>query len=221
MKDAPRKQKPRDEVSLTFLVYTRGLPTSVALREHSLQFTDDEFKPVAQTPGLINGVFGLFSKQQALVAASKWGRDHENSRSGSDRVLLLDVNYKIENYHLTREQIRPEILEKTGWLHFERLASTYREEIREQWLKWIARDFNDAYVTALRGQEIALTDLARRHPKYVARMMTEDQTIRAVVHPVRPLISPDSIILTATVRDDPKYFAEAHVRFLPLISVVV
>ena len=218
-----RKKKPANEVGLTFAVYSRGLPASgvINLREHSLHYCDDEFRPVEQTPGLINGVFGIASKQQVLVAASAWAKKNEFAASGANRVLLVDVNYKIEDYKKTRDQLTASIVAETGWVHFERLATTYREEVKETWLGWMRRDYNDQYIASLARSEVSLLEIARRHPKYISRMMQEDPNIRAIVHPVRPLLSPDMVILTATVRYKPEYFGEANVRFLPNIKVVI
>ncbi len=216
------KVKPANEVSLAFLAYTRGIPQSrqVLLRDCSLKFVDDDFKPVEPAPGLITGVFGLASKQQALVAAARWSREREHSASGNNRVLLVDVNYKIENYSLTRSQLTEDIVRQSGWVHMERLSSKYRKDLLEQWLQWIRRDYNDDYARNLEFGEVSLLELARRHPKYVFRMM-ENPSIRAVIHPVRPAIAKDVVLLAATVRYQPEYFGDALVRFTTDVSVVV
>ena len=33
-----------------------------------------------------------------------------------------------------------DILESTGWLHLDRIASSFRDEIKETWLDWIRKD---------------------------------------------------------------------------------
>lgn len=217
------KVKPANEVSLSFLVFTRGIPQSrqIRLSECGLEFVDDDFKPVGKAKGLISGVFGLASKQQALVVAARWSREREYSASGENRVLLADVNYKIENYNLTRNQITAEILEQTGWLHMERTASKFRKDLTEQWLKWIRRDYTADYARILADDEVSLLELAQRHPKYVYRMMKENPGIRAIIHPVRPAIAPDVVLLAATVRYEPAYFGQAHVRFTTDVCVVI
>ncbi|HWS26704.1 MAG TPA: hypothetical protein VN259_09070 [Xanthomonadales bacterium] len=217
------KVKPANEVSLSFLVFTRGIPTSreIRLRDCGLEFLDENNHPVKPASGLISGVFGLASKQTALVVAAQWSKEREYSASGDNRVLLVDVNYKIDNYSLTRSQINSEILEKTGWLHMERIASKFRQEITEKWLRWIRRDYTDDYARILEQDEVSLLSLAQRHPKYVLRMMKEDPSIRAIVHPVRPAISPDVVLLAATVRYEPAYFGKALVRFTADVSVTI
>lgn len=220
-KNEKPKQKPANEVLLAFLVHTRGVPKSnqVKLSDCTLEYVDDESRPVKQGKGLITGVFGLSSKQQALVAAARWSREREYATSGSNRVLMADVNYKIDNYDLTRNQLTAEIVEQTGWMHMERIASKYRKVLTEQWIAWIRRDFNNDYARSL--DEVPLLELARRHPKYIARMMKESPHLRAIIHPVRPAIAPDVILLAATVRYEPQFFGEAHVRFTNNISVAI
>ncbi len=219
----PKPQKPANEVSLAFLAFTRGVPKSnqIRLSDCALEYVDDEYRPVKPPSGLITGVFGLASKQQALVAAARWSKEREYSPAGNNRVLLVDVNYKIENYSLTRSQLTADLVDQTGWVHMERLSSKHRKDLTVMWLQWIRRDYNDDYARILADDEIPLLELARRHPKYVHRMMEESPAIRAVIHPVRPAIAPDMVLLGATVRYNPAYFGEAHVRFTADVSVVI
>jgi hypothetical protein len=51
--------------------------------------------------------------------------------------------------------------------------------------------------------------------------MAENPHIRAIVHPVNPVISPDSLLLAATVRYEPEFFGVAQVRFTSGVSVVI
>lgn len=214
-------QKPANEVSLSFLAQARGLPKKIELSDCNLSFYGESGKAVKPVPGLITGVFGLSSKQQALVAAARWSKEREYSPTGSNRVLMVDVNYKIENYSLTRNQLTEDLVAQTGWLHMERIASKYRKEIVAKWIEWIRQDFNDTYASSLVASDTSLLELARMHPRYVFRTMEENPGIRAIIHPVNPVIATDSVLLAATVRYNPEFFGVAHVRFTTGISVVI
>lgn len=207
--------KLRNMVSLSFLVYTRDIPSRVVLRDHSLQFEGCESDP----GDLITGVYGTPSKQMALVCAATWSRERGSSSSGSNRILMLDTNYRVDNYDLTRAQAREEIVEKTGWLHLDRIASSYREEIKAQWLGWLAADAPHGVVA--RVQDLSLADIAQRYPQYVRKMMLQDPGLRGIVHPVNPQIDPTVVLWAATVRYESDRFEGPVVRFLPQVDVVV
>lgn len=206
--------KLRNMVSLAFLVYAKGVPEKVELKDHSLQFVDSG----SFSSGLITGVYGSHSKQMALVCAANWSRQRSGS-SGLNRILMLDANYRVDNYDLTRTQVRADTLEKTGWLHLDRVAASFRDEIKEQWLAWIAS--SSAPGVAARMSDMSLIDIAQKMPRCVARMLDENPDIRGIVHPVSPTIDPSVVLWVATVRYESDRFEGATVRFLPQVEVVL
>lgn len=213
------KVKAPDQVAISFLVFSKGMPSKIALHDHSLACVDDAGQPVKQLPGTITGVFGMYSRQRALERASRWSASHEGKSAGPDRILLLDAHYKVDNFSLTREQLRETTLAQTGWLHFERIQADYRDELKAMWINWIRRDFNAEHANSLK--DVSFFDIARTHPRYISKMMRQDDRIKVIVHPVRMAFAPDDVILGATVRLDPERFADAKIRFLPDIKVSI
>lgn len=132
---------------------------------------------------------------------------------------MLDANYKVDNYDLTRSQVRRETLEQTGWLHLDRVSTSFREELKEQWLTWIRADAPHGVANRLR--ELSLADIAQQYPRYVDHMFKERPEIRGIVHPVNPVIDPSVVLWVATVRYDADRFEGATVRFLPQIEVAL
>jgi hypothetical protein len=132
---------------------------------------------------------------------------------------MVDVNYRIDNYALTREQARPDLLAQTGWLHMDRIASSFRDEIRESWVDQIVRDQGTSVAGGLAN--MSLVDIAARYPKYVALMMKKDKSLRGVVHPVHPTIDSGVTLWVATVRYDKERFEHATVRYLPQVNVII
>jgi hypothetical protein len=205
--------KARNMVGLSYLVLTRGIPDEVRLKDHSLDFIGGD-----SSGDFVTGVNGTHSKQMALVAGARWTREHEG-RPGNNRILILDVNYLVDNYSLTREQTRPDSLKKTGWLHLDRVAADFREEIKEEWLQWIRKDFS--VEAAEIAQNDSLPDIALKYPKYIKKMMRANADIRGVVHPVYPTIDPSICLWVATTRYEKERFDAPVMRYLPQVTVKI
>lgn len=203
--------KLRNMVSLAFLVHCKDIPEEVALREQGLSYVGGE----KSSDDLITGVYGSHSKQMALVCAATWSRE----RAGKSRILMLDANYKVDHYDLTRSQVRPDTLEKTGWLHLDRVAASFRDFIKSEWLKWLEPQLAPGVLAKL--DDLSLADIAQRYPKYVNQIMKDHPEIKGVVHPVHPTIDPSVALWVATVRYEADRFEQPTVRFLPQVKVIV
>lgn len=204
--------KVRDVISLSFLVLASEFPKKVKLKENSLAYVRADENP----SDLITGVYGSNSKQAALVMASRWSRLNEDSE-GVNRALLLDVDYLIDNYVLTRDQTVEETLILTGWLHFDRIASSYRDELKGIWLDWISKDMSPA--AAEMYQKVTFNELALKHPEYIKKMFKKFPFINGIVHPVVSTLDPKQILWAATIRYDKSRLSNASMRFLPQVSV--
>jgi hypothetical protein len=206
--------KLRDMAALSFLAFTKNIPNTIELKKLNLGFLGE--KPDEEN--FITGVCGTHSKQVALVMAAKWTRE-QAANEVFNRVLMVDVNYHVDNYILTREQTRRDTLAQTGWLHMDRMATGFRDEVKEMWLDWI--DKESAFGVAQRLEDQSLLDIAVQHPKYVRRLMAENPSIKGIVHPVNPTLDPKTCIFAATVRYEPERFHGAVARFLPRVKVIV
>ena len=209
--------KLRDMAALSFLIHTKDIPKEITLNDHSLSFIGSQ-ESLFDAENIITGVYGAYSKQVALVMASRWSSDRVG-KEGLNRILMLDVNYKIDNYSLTREQTRKDILEQTGWLHMDRMATSLRKEVKAQWLDWIDQESPLGVAQGLENE--SLKDIAVKYPKYVRRMMSENPSIRGIVHPVNPVLEPTSCIWAASVRYEAERFNGANVRFLRQVEVIL
>lgn len=209
----PPKVKQPDLISLSFVAIVEGLPNHITLKDHSLEFVESEHLKGS----LVTGVYGAHSKQVALVMASDWNKHNEAKRSHRTRALLVDTRYRIDNFmESTRQLTTRETLEKTGWLHMDRLSAELREELRHEWLQWIAQDFKEAHLEQV--SELSFAELAMKHPRYIAKMMAKrSPRLTAIVHPVNPSMKPDEKVWAATVRYEKDRFVEPVVRFMPVV----
>lgn len=205
-----------DMISMSLLVMTRDMPESVKLKDSSLDY---EGRVTDSSSRLITGAYGSHSKQMALVAASEWNQKHQGAKSGPNRILIMDMNYRVDNFKLTREQGRPDLIAQTGWMHMDRLQVEYRDEIKHDWLRWISKD--KGVQTAISLEDVQLVDIAFRYPQYVTKMMKDHSEIVVVVHPVRLTIAPETKLWAATVRYDRERIDTPLIRFMPDIQVVV
>lgn len=205
--------KLRDMVSLSFLVHVKEIPELVRLQAHSLHYVGHD--PVANA-GLITGIYGANSKHTALVTASNWSRERAGAQA-VNRVLMLDTNYRIDNYSLTREQTRRDTLDQTGWLHLDRVSSGFREELKAEWTDWLSKTL--APGVAARLNELSLADLALQYPSCIGMMFANEKGLKGIVHPVNPVLDPTVTLWAATVRYEADRFQGPVIRFLPYVQV--
>lgn len=210
---APPKVKQPDLISLTFIAVVEGMPSHIKLRDHSLEFPEGEHFHGA----LVTGVYGAHSKQVALVLAADWNKQNETKRTNQTRALLVDARYRIDHFQdTTRPLATMESVEKTGWLHMDRLSAELREELKAEWLEWIAADLGDKEYARMADKSFA--EIAMIHPRYVAKMMAKrSPRLTAVVHPVHPSMGPNERVWAATVRYEKDRFVEPVVRFMPVV----
>lgn len=208
----PPKVKQPDLISLTFVAIVEGMPAHIKLKDHSLEFPESEHLRGT----LLTGVYGAHSKQVALVMSADWNKQNENKRSNKSRALLVDARYRIDNFmDSTRQLATRESLDKTGWLHMDRLSAELRDELKEEWLAWIADEFDARHHA--RMSELSFAELAMTHPRYIERMMAKRAPrLTAIIHPVRPSMAPKDTVWAATVRYEKERFVEPVVRFMPI-----
>jgi hypothetical protein len=154
----------------------------------------------------------------ALLMASKWTKANAGN-TGLNKVLMVDTNYQVDNYTLTRELARRDTIVNTGWLNMDRMSKALREEFKEIWLDWI--DQESPFGVAQRLESESFLDIAVKYPKYVRRMMDEDPSFKGIVHPVNPTLNPSACIWAASVRFEPDRFHGAEARFLSDVQVIV
>jgi hypothetical protein len=208
--------KVRDMVGISLLVYSQGVPERVVLKDQTLQY---EGMPSLKSGQFITGVYGAQSTQTAVVAASRWAQDLIDRTGQAHRVLMLDINYKVDNFSLTREQTRRELMEATGWLHLDRLASSFREEMKEKCVAWLHT--KSARGVAARAAELSLQEIVLKYPKLVGMLFEEEPSVKGIVHPVRPLLDTSITLWAATIRYEPARIFNPVLRYLPGVTIVV
>jgi hypothetical protein len=203
-------------ISLSFMTLVRDIPETLNLKDLSLDY---ESHP--ENKGLIAGIYGPQSKQNALFALGRWSRENSTptNKTGPNRVLLVDAGYHVDNFELTRNQGCYEHIEKTGWVHFDRLQTDYREELKEMWLDWIKKDFSAKEASSVADE--AFLSIALRYPFFVEKFIKSDPKIKIVIHPARLTISPSTVLRAATCRYSKESFVEAEVRYLSQVKVKI
>lgn len=173
------------------------IPAEVKLTDCSIEYINQR-----KTPGLLVGIFGTTSKQDALQAHAVFN-DSEMQRRGGPRehILRVDLKYNIESLEATRQRVTAESRAESGWLDLERVSPDMREQLRQRWLKWIAA--SEGAQKAARHQGSTLLELAFDFPQVVPILFKEDPSLLVVLHRVRLAFDPKCEVTVGTVRLEP------------------
>lgn len=206
-------------IKLLFIYQANGpLPEQVDLANCSIPYKGEDPKRE-----LITGVYGTISKQRALEAVARWNVEHQTAENTQGRrkmpakLLMIDAVYAAAHIEDARQMMTADMLEQSTWLNLERLATTLREEMKVNWLRWIAKDYGERAAAAVASDD--LINIALEYPHYVSKLFKQHEALMGVVHPIRPLIDTKTVLMAATVRFQPERFAEAQTRFLGSITV--
>jgi hypothetical protein len=104
--------------------------------------------------------------------------------------------------------ITREAAERTGYIYFSRLESTYREELRQKFLDQLKQAKDDQYHD-LKGE--GMDAILRARPMLVHRFMKENPHFIAALHTVS--INGGVSLRMATIRRDPGRISKVHVRY--------
>ncbi len=211
-------------VKLMFLFEAQGqLPSEVNLSDCSLDYLEEK-----KASDLITGIYGAKSKQIALESASKWNTRHSMTPKQlakgikqPGRMLIIDAQYAVNSLESQRQRVSEETLAKDGWLNMDRLTPAFREDLREQWLRWIARSQGKERAMKLREDEVDLLQIAEDYPQFIPTLFKSHENLIGVQHPVRPRFDREVALWAATVRMTPARFMDVRARFFDEMKVKV
>jgi hypothetical protein len=206
----------KSSINLLFLYEARSaIPPEVNLSECSVEFFGEK-----RTPDLVTGVFGTKSKQVVLESLAKWNVEHqatsEQRSQGAKpaKLLMIDAQFVVDSLEAQRQRVTAESVAASGWLNMDRLTPGMRDELKPQWLSWIARSQGAARAKALEDENVL--HLAAEYPQFVPNLFKSYDKLLGVLHPVRPKVDPHVTLWVATVRLLPKRFQEVKARHFDL-----
>lgn len=203
MKPTTHESRPKEWIPFVNFAMVDAIPKEVNLHEHLFPF-----EGATGDPKYLWGLYGTTSINHGLFLADT------NATKRKKQMLTLQVWYRVDNFERVRSQINQEIAEESGFLHFDRLKTDFREEIRQFVLGQLRKDLTTAQY--LKCEARSLDDLIIQYPKYVRSIIEANRKINVVVHPVRQLLDPSSTkpVHVVTVRAVKSRLMAAEVRYL-------
>ncbi len=209
MKPSSHSQRPRDWIPFANFALVAKIEPQLELRDHLLPYQGS-----VDSSGLLWGVHGTTSINAAIFAAA--------AEAARRRCQSLQITtwYRVDDFSAITTPLTRESSRAAGYLHLGRLSASFREDIRSTWLAWLEKE---APTQHAKQAELGLEDLALLHPEFVQRMLTQNETLHMVIHPVRAAFAaPDTPPLwVASVRADPTRVMASEVRYVPDVRVVV
>lgn len=190
----------KDMIPLRTYAIPPTAPESFTFSNHMLKFTG--FKPFSAAPDLLWGVHGTTSLNSADAYAS---RDAQHLQR---RLYQIELLYRLDGLPPAGKSVTEEFAKTAGYLHFSRITSAFREKLRGRLLDWLS-DMQDPNL-----QELATLDfehLVKMRPMFVHYMMSQEQSLNAVIHPV--FVSGGVTLRIATVRNLPSNIVRVYTRF--------
>ena len=208
MKPFGQEKRPKDWIPFVNFAMVENVPRKLSLRENLFPYVGAK-----GDDSLIWGVYGTTSINAAIFAAA--------SHAVTRRCQSLQITswYFIENFKSVTTQITRESSMTNGYLHLGRLNAAFRNEIRDIWLGWIARDMSKQSVGL---ENESLEDLAIRFPMLVRRMLADVPEWKMIIHPVQQEYTTSTVpIWIATAKVEKDRIKTSEVRFIPDIEIVI
>lgn len=203
----------RKWIQITVFPLLDAMPTEGGIKLSEHQFL---YRNMPKNKGLITGVYGAVSRNDALFIADEYATKHNKVR------LSADIWYHIEDINLTRNQIDQKIMEKTGFAHLSGLSTAMRTEIHESWLKWISKDVMPAQMPTIRDMDFER--LVATYPQYIEKLFEQHPDLLMLVHPVHSILDEDGskpLINVATVRIKEERIMHFAVRYFENMKVSI
>lgn len=207
------KQNLRKWIQLTMFPTLDKLPANGKIKVVDGQYT---YKGMASSSKLLTGVYGAVSRNDALFIADAYASRHQQV------MLSMDLWYRIEDIGITRNQINESVVEKTGFIHVGGLSKSYREVIREMWVKWMRGKYDDDVLDEAR--EMDFVRLVTAFPEFIPNLFRAIPHLMMFVHQVRSDQDEDDsgkLIFVATVRNEPDRIMHMAVRYHSGIEMVL
>jgi len=200
VKPSVRRSKPSGQVVLRTYVIATEKPLQISFSNHMPRFVGLQTFEV--NPDLMWGVFGNDSVNRADSYASM------DANHLGRKLYQVDLHYRMDEIPSNSLAITREAAERTGYIYFSRLESTYREELRQKFLDQLKQAKDDQYHD-LKGE--GMDAILRARPMLVHRFMKENPHFIAALHTVS--INGGVSLRMATIRRDPGRISKVHVRY--------
>lgn len=203
MKPTTQHTRPKAWIPFANFALVDTVPETIKLQDHLFPY-----EGVDMDSSYIWGLYGTLSANQGLFLVDSFARKQDK------RPLTIQGWYRVDNFDRVRSQIDAAIAEDSGFLHLDRLKSSFREELRELVLEYGAKEIGgwrrEMY------EDRSLNEIVIRHPRLIKAIFAYNRKINMVVHPVRQMYEPDDrrTLTVATMRMIKSRVMSVQVRYL-------
>ena len=185
------------------------IPDTLVLRDHLLPF-----EGASSDPHFLWGLYGTSSMQHTLFLADSYATRTKK------QMLTVQLWYHVDNFDRVKSKITEEIADEAGFIHLDRMQSTFRDQLRDMVLIELHKKLGTgAQFETIKG--MSLDDILIRHPGCVKVIFDKKKKVNVIVHPVRQLFDENDKkpVFVATVRNIKSRLVAAEVRYLEHIKV--
>lgn len=218
MKPTGQLKRPKDWLPFVNFAMIKEMPVRLKISDHLFPYIGAE-----DDPDFIWGVYGTTSINAAIFSAASHAADLSSAEPGSPetRSLQLTAWFLIDDFRSIPTQLSAEDVRRHGYLHLGRMVSSFREDLRGQWIDWVRE--NRPHESSILGPALdswKIDEIAARFPQFVKVLLREDPTLNAVIHPVFQTYQNGRIPLWVFMaRRNTNRLVAAEARFVPSVEV--
>lgn len=203
MKPTTQQTRPKAWIPFTNFAIVDKVPAALKLQDFLFPY-----EGVEPDPAFIWGLYGTLSSNHGLFLVDSYARKQ------GKMPLTVQGWYRVDNFDRVRSQIDEAIAEDSGFLHLDRLKSSYREQLREAVLEYAAA--NIPTWNADLSKDRTLNEIIIRYPSLVKVIFAQNRKINMVVHPVRQVydLTDRRTLTVATMRMIKKRIMAVQIRYL-------
>ena len=203
MKPTTQHTRPKAWIPFTNFNVSNEQPTVIALKDCLFPYEGCE-----DNEGFIWGLYGTLSANQGMFLVDSFAT--KNGKS----PLTVQGWYRVDNFDSVRSQIDEEIAESSGFLHLDRLKSSYRDQLRELVLLYAESKIKGWKKTINEGR--TLHELVLSYPRLIQAIFDYNPNINLIVHPVYQRYDPTDrrTLSVATMRNIESRVMSVQVRYL-------
>lgn len=198
----------KDMIPLRAYAIPESIPEKVRFSAHPIKFLG--YKPFAAAPDLVWGVHGTASLNSADAFAS---RDAQHLKR---RLYQIELLYRLDGIPPAGTSVTEAFAQSAGYLHMSRITSAYRDKLKTRMIGWLQAE-EDPELEEL--SDLPFEEMLKSRPMFVHALMTEDQHLKAVIHPVK--LAGGVSLRIATVRNLKSHIVRVYTRFHEEIETVV
>lgn len=203
MKPTTQQTRPKAWIPFTNFALVKTVPNTLKLQDNLFPYDGQEMDS-----NFIWGLYGTLSSNQGLFLVDTFARKQ------GKMPLTVQGWYRVDNFDRVRSQIDAAVANDSGFLHLDRLKSSFREELREVVLAYAAKNIN-GWVPAI-YEDRTLNELVIRYPRLIKAIFEYSDKINMVVHPVKQVYDPadNRTLSVATMRMIKDRVMSVQVRYL-------